>query len=127
MVLNPDVVVRSRGVMEKCSMCVQKVQAGKLEAKKSGTVIKDGAIKTACQAACSSNAIIFGDLNDSESVITKERNDERTYFLLEDVGVKPTTSYKVKVRNQDEPILMEAKVAASSAKTEEAKHEEKHS
>jgi molybdopterin-containing oxidoreductase family iron-sulfur binding subunit len=127
MVLNPDVVVRSRGVMEKCSMCVQKVQAGKLEAKKSGSAIKDGAIKTACQSACSSNAIIFGDLNDTESVITKERNDERTYFLLEDVGVKPTTSYKVKVRNQDEPILMEAKVAAHSAKTEEAKHEEKHS
>lgn len=126
MVLNPDVVVRSRGVMEKCSMCQQKLQAGKLEAKKAGTAIKDGAIKTACQSACSTDAIIFGDLNDSESLVTKERNDERTYFLLEDVGVKPTTSYKVKVRNQDEPILHHT-AKANGGKKEEAHHEEKHS
>jgi MoCo/4Fe-4S cofactor protein with predicted Tat translocation signal len=105
MVLNPDVVVRSRGVMEKCTMCQQRLQAGKLEAKKAGTPIRDGAIKTACQAACSTGAIIFGDLNDTESLVAKERGDDRTYFLLEDIGVKPTTSYKLKVRNQDEPIL----------------------
>lgn len=126
MVLNPDVVVRSRGVMEKCSMCQQKLQAGKLEAKKAGTAIKDGAIKTACQSACSTDAIIFGDLNDSESLVAKERNDERSYFLLEDVGVKPTTSYKVKVRNQDEPILHHI-AKANGGKKEEAHHEEKHS
>jgi molybdopterin-containing oxidoreductase family iron-sulfur binding subunit len=122
MVLNPDVVVRSRGVMEKCSMCVQRLQAGKLEAKKAGAPIKDGAIKTACQAACSTGAIIFGDLNDSESQVSKERADERTFFLLEDVGVKPTSSYKVKVRNQEEPILRHTEVAKAPA------HEtEKHS
>lgn len=126
MVLNPDVVVRSRGVMEKCSMCQQKLQAGKLEAKKLGMPLKDGAIKTACQSACSTDAIIFGDLNDSESIVTKERNDERTYFLLEDVGVKPTTSYKVKVRNQDEQIIFHENVATSEGK-KEAAHEEKHS
>ena len=127
MVLNPDVVVRSRGVMEKCSMCQQKLQAGKLEAKKAGMPIKDGAIKTACQSACSTDAIIFGDLNDSEAMVTKERNDERTYFLLEDVGVKPTTSYKVKVRNQDEPILRKKSAGAHGAEAAEAHTETKHS
>jgi molybdopterin-containing oxidoreductase family iron-sulfur binding subunit len=105
MVLNPDVVVRSRGVMEKCTMCQQRLQAGKLEAKKAGQPLVDLAIKTACQAACSTDAIIFGDLNDPESMVSKERNDERSYFLLEDVGIKPSSSYKVKVRNQDEQII----------------------
>ncbi len=127
MVLNPDVVVRSRGVMEKCSMCQQKLQAGKLEAKKAGTPVKDGAIKTACQSACSTGRHYFGDLNDNESQVTKERNDERTYFLLEDVGIKPTTSYKVKVRNQDEQIIFHDAVTKHEGKKEEAHHEEKHS
>ena len=125
MVLNPDVVVRSRGVMEKCSMCQQRLQAGKLEAKKAGAPVVDGAIKTACQSACPSSAITFGDLNDTDSMVSKERNDERTYFLLEDIGVKPTTSYKVKVRNQDEQIIFENEAAAPKAKTEEKA--EKHS
>ncbi|MEI6021081.1 MAG: 4Fe-4S dicluster domain-containing protein, partial [Bacteroidota bacterium] len=124
MVLNPDVVVRSRGVMEKCSMCQQRLQAGKLDAKKAGAPLKDGAIKTACQSACPSSAIVFGDLNDNDSMISKERNDERTYFLLEDVGIKPTNSYKVKVRNQEEQIIF----ADEAPKVEAAKEtEEKHS
>ncbi len=125
MVLNPDVVVRSRGVMEKCSMCQQRLQAGKLEAKKAGAPIKDGAIKTACQSACPSNAITFGDLNDKESMITKAFEDDRTYFLLEDIGVKPTNSYKVKVRNQDEPIL--AAHAAAPAPAEHKEESKTHS
>ncbi len=124
MVLNPDVVVRSRGVMEKCSMCQQRLQAGKLEAKKAGAPLKDGSVKTACQSACPSNAIVFGDLNDADSMISKERNDERSYFLLEDVGIKPTNSYKVKVRNQDEQIIF----AEEAPKAEAVKEtEEKHS
>jgi molybdopterin-containing oxidoreductase family iron-sulfur binding subunit len=124
MVLNPDVVVRSRGVMEKCSMCQQRLQAGKLEAKKLGASLKDGAIKTACQSACPSSAISFGDLNDPESMISKDRNDERSYYLLEDVGIKPTNSYKVKVRNQEEQIIF----AEETPKKEAAKEtEEKHS
>jgi MoCo/4Fe-4S cofactor protein with predicted Tat translocation signal len=105
MVLNPDVVVRGRGVMEKCSMCQQRLQAAKLDAKKAGTPIKDGSVKTACQSACSSGAIVFGDLNDLESEVAKGREDDRTYYLLEDIGVKPSTSYKVKVRNQDERLV----------------------
>jgi molybdopterin-containing oxidoreductase family iron-sulfur binding subunit len=120
MVLNPDVVVRSRGVMEKCSMCQQRLQAGKLEAKKAGQPIKDGSLKTACQAACSTGAIIFGDLNDTESVVAQERNDERTYFLLEDIGVKPSSSYKVKVRNQDEPMLAHHKHEKADGQKEQS-------
>jgi MoCo/4Fe-4S cofactor protein with predicted Tat translocation signal len=103
MVLNPDVVVRSRGVMEKCSMCVQRIQEGKLDAKKAERKLKDGEIKTACQQACPTNAIIFGDLNDEESAVTKLRKeDERNYYVLEEVGTKPTLSYLTKVRNCEE-------------------------
>jgi molybdopterin-containing oxidoreductase family iron-sulfur binding subunit len=103
MVLNPDVVVRSRGVMEKCSMCVQRIQEGKLDAKKAERKLKDGEIKTACQQACPTNAIIFGDLNDEESAVTKLRKeDERNYFVLEEIGTKPTVSYLTKVRNCEE-------------------------
>jgi molybdopterin-containing oxidoreductase family iron-sulfur binding subunit len=100
MVMNPDVVVRSRGVMEKCSMCQQRLQAGKTTAKKSGIPLKDGAIKTACQQACPTQAITFGDANDPESAITKARNDDRNFYMLEELGVKATVSYLVKVRNE---------------------------
>lgn len=103
MVLNPDVVVRSRGVMEKCSMCVQRIQGGKLEAKKAERKLMDGEIKTACQQACPTNAIIFGDLNDEASAVTKLRKeDERNYYVLEEIGTKPTLSYLTKVRNCEE-------------------------
>lgn len=103
MVLNPDVVVRSRGVMEKCSMCVQRIQGGKLDAKKAERKLIDGEIKTACQQSCPTNAIFFGDLNDEESAVTKLRKeDERNYFILEELGVKPTVSYLTKVRNCEE-------------------------
>ena len=108
MVLNPDVVVRGRGVMEKCSMCAQRLQAGKLAAKKEGKPLQDGSVKTACQQACPTHAIIFGDLNDAESMIAKTREDDRNYFLLEEIGIKPTVSYLVKVRNQEEEIVWEA-------------------
>lgn len=126
MVLNPDVVVRGRGVMEKCSMCQQRLQAGKLEAKKAGQPIKDGAIKTACQQACPTNAISFGDLNDKESQVTKDRENERNYFLLEEVGIKPTVSYLVKVRNQEEKITLEAEEKEEGEGHKEEKKEELH-
>lgn len=102
MVLNPDVVVRSRGVMEKCSLCVQRVQAGKLQAKKDGTPVKDGAIQTACASSCPTNAIAFGDINDSASRIRSEAKSDRAYHLLEEVGVKPNVWYQTKVRNIEE-------------------------
>lgn len=102
MVLNPDVTVRSRGVMEKCSMCVQRIQAGKLDAKKAGRRPKDGEVTTSCQTACSVNAISFGDYNDETSVVFNMRADERSYALLEEVGTEPNVYYQVKVRNVDE-------------------------
>ena len=99
MVLNPDVTVRSRGVMEKCSMCVQRIQAGKLDAKMKGTPVPDGSIETACAEACPTNAIIFGDLNDLKSEAAAANEDKRTYHALAEIGIRPNVSYKVKVRN----------------------------
>ncbi len=99
MVLNPDVNVRSRGVMEKCSMCIQMTQKTILDAKRDGRVIKDGEFQTACSNACSTGAMIFGDVNDTESTVTKLAKDDRMYHLLESVGTKPNVVYQVKVRN----------------------------
>ncbi|WP_346880670.1 TAT-variant-translocated molybdopterin oxidoreductase [uncultured Algibacter sp.] len=102
MVLNPDVVVRSRGVMEKCSMCIQKTQKTILDAKRDGRVIKDGEFQTACSAACSSGAMSFGDINDKDSKVAKLLKDDRMYHLLESVGTKPNVQYHTKVRNTTE-------------------------
>lgn len=99
MVLNPDVNVRSRGVMEKCSMCIQMTQATILNAKREGRPVVDGEFQTACSSACSSGAMIFGDVNDTESKVAKLAADERSYHLLEHVGTKPNVVYHVKVRN----------------------------
>ena len=99
MVLNPDVVVRSRGVMEKCSMCVQRIQAGKLEAKIDGTPVQNGAIESACSSSCPTNAIKFGDLNNTEHAISGEKNDDRAYLLMEEIGTQPNIYYQTKVRN----------------------------
>ncbi len=99
MVLNPDVVVRSRGVMEKCSMCIQMTQAVILKAKREGKAVDTDAFDTACSAACTSGSMVFGDVNDKESPIAKLEHDERMYHLLEHVGTKPNVFYHVKVRN----------------------------
>jgi len=99
MVLNPDVNVRSRGVMEKCSMCIQMTQLTILTAKREGRAIKDGEFETACSAACSSGAMAFGDVNDKESKVAELLEDDRMYHLLEHVGTKPNVIYHVKVRN----------------------------
>ncbi|MFI2742053.1 TAT-variant-translocated molybdopterin oxidoreductase [Zhouia sp. PK063] len=102
MVLNPDVVVRSRGVMEKCSMCIQRTQKTILDAKRDGRAIKDGEFQTACSAACSTGAMVFGDVNDKESEIVKLKNDKRMYHLLGFKGTRPNVFYHVKVRNTEE-------------------------
>jgi MoCo/4Fe-4S cofactor protein with predicted Tat translocation signal len=99
MVLNPDVVVRSRGVMEKCSMCIQKTQKTILDAKLDGRPIEEGEFQTACSNACSNGAMTFGDINDKESEITKLKENDRMYHLLESVGTKPNVMYQTKVRN----------------------------
>ena len=124
MVLNPDVVVRSRGVMEKCSMCIQRIQGGKLEAKKAERKLVDSDIKTACQQSCPTNAIYFGDLNDENSAIAVLRKeDERNYFILEEIGIKPTVSYLTKVRNAEESI---EEGRMPEGKSEEVKSETEH-
>lgn len=99
MVLNPDVVVRDRGVIEKCSFCVQGIQAAKLKAKKESRKVKDEEVQSACAEACPTHAIVFGDLNDTESRVAGLKADERSYNLLEEVGVQPNVYYMTKVRN----------------------------
>jgi MoCo/4Fe-4S cofactor protein with predicted Tat translocation signal len=110
MVLNPDVTVRSRGVMEKCSFCVQRIQAGKLEAKKEKRRPKDGEIITACAQSCPTNAITFGDKNDPESAISKIlaiEKEGRAFGVIEEINVSPNISYLVKVRNKDRAAVKE--------------------
>ncbi|WP_288438412.1 TAT-variant-translocated molybdopterin oxidoreductase [uncultured Chryseobacterium sp.] len=102
MVLNPDVVVRTRGVMEKCSMCIQMTQNTILEAKKEGRKVKDGEFQTACSKACSTGAMTFGDMNDKDSSIREQYASNRRYYLLEEIGTKPNVFYHTKVRNRVE-------------------------
>tara|TARA_B100001758_G_scaffold185010_1_gene161735 strand:- start:13469 stop:16435 length:2967 start_codon:yes stop_codon:yes gene_type:complete len=100
MVLNPDVVVRSRGVIEKCSMCIQKIQEIKLTAKNEGRPILDEEAQTVCASSCSTNAIVFGDANNPDSEISKLKEDERAYDLLDHLNVNPSVFYQTKVRNK---------------------------
>jgi len=102
MVINPDVTVRSRGVIEKCSLCIQMTQKTILDAKREGREIIDGEFQTACSNACSNGAIVFGDSNDKESQVTELKKNDRMYHLLESVGTKPNVFYHVKVRNTNE-------------------------
>jgi len=99
LVLNPDVVTRFRGVMEKCTMCIQRIQAGKLQAKIEKRTMKDGEVKVACQQTCPTNAIVFGNRNDPNSEVSKALKSERTYYVLEELNVQPGIGYQVKVRN----------------------------
>ncbi|MEZ5045507.1 MAG: TAT-variant-translocated molybdopterin oxidoreductase [Chitinophagaceae bacterium] len=120
MVLNPDVTVRSRGVMEKCSFCVQRLQSAKTTAKKEGRVMKDGEATTACQQSCPTDAIVFGNVNDKESKIFKlryEEQKERVFHVLEDIHTLPNINYLSKIRNAS--VLM-------SADPEKAHHETAH-
>jgi molybdopterin-containing oxidoreductase family iron-sulfur binding subunit len=106
MVLNPDVTVRSRGVMEKCSFCVQRLQEAKLNAKKEDRVLKDGEAKTACMQACPTDAIVFGNVHDKESRISKmrEENEARTFYVIEQLHTLPNINYLARIRNTDEVI-----------------------
>jgi MoCo/4Fe-4S cofactor protein with predicted Tat translocation signal len=130
MVLNPDVVVRTRGVMEKCSFCVQKIQAGKLVAKKEDRKVVDGDVTTACADVCPTNAITVGDWNDTESMVRKSSQGDRAYQVLEEVGTKPNIWYKVKVRNEENAALEAIQTAHDSghgdAHAEEGHTEETH-
>ncbi len=101
MVLNPDVTVRAKGVMEKCSFCIQRIQEKKLEAKLEGRALLDGEIKTACQQVCPAQSITFGDLNNEDSEISRHLKDPRNYHLLEEIHTLPSVSYLTKIRNKE--------------------------
>jgi molybdopterin-containing oxidoreductase family iron-sulfur binding subunit len=102
MVLNPDVVVRSRGVMEKCSMCIQMTQATILKAKKEGRAVNKNEFATACSEACSTGAMVFGDINNAEDTVADLKEDKRAFHVLDYIGTKPNVVYQVKVRNTNE-------------------------
>lgn len=104
MALNPDVTVRVRGVMEKCTFCVQRIKDGKNTAKDENRPLKDGDIKTACQEVCPSDAIQFGDLNDKGSAVSKAFETHRQYTLLEEVNAAPRVRYMTKIRNTDRDL-----------------------
>jgi molybdopterin-containing oxidoreductase family iron-sulfur binding subunit len=98
LVLNPDVTVRSRGVMEKCTFCVQRIEEAKLEA--GGHAVRDGDLQTACQQSCPARAIVFGDLNDPASQAARLAADSRSYRVLEELNVQPSVNYLAIVRNR---------------------------
>jgi MoCo/4Fe-4S cofactor protein with predicted Tat translocation signal len=104
MVLNPDVTVRSRGVIEKCSFCVQRIQEGKLTAKKENRALRDADVRTACQTACPTGAITFGDLNNPDSDLNARLKNELVYQVLEEINVQSSVHYSAKVINRDEAI-----------------------
>jgi molybdopterin-containing oxidoreductase family iron-sulfur binding subunit len=97
---NPDVTVRTRGIMEKCTFCIQRVQEAKYDSKDRGEKMRDGEILTACQQTCPTDAIIFGDINDPSSQVSKLRADQRAFRVLEVLNTKPSISYMTKVRNK---------------------------
>jgi molybdopterin-containing oxidoreductase family iron-sulfur binding subunit len=96
---NPDVTVRSRGVMEKCTYCVQRIVERRIEAEKEGRRVRDGEVVTACAQACPADAIVFGDLNDGASRVARLKAEARNYALLESLNTQPRTTYLAAVRN----------------------------
>ena len=115
MVLNPDVTVRARGVMEKCSFCIQRIQAGKLQAKREGRTLEDRDVNSACSVACPTDAIVFGDMKNKNSKITRllklnkkqagsgrvKVGEARAYHVLEELNVSPNVWYMTKIRNKN--------------------------
>ena len=99
MVFNPEVSVRVRGVMEKCTYCVQRIKEAKLVALNEKRTLRDGDIQTACSQACPSNAIVFGDLNDKNSRVAKLQTLARSYAMLFELNIRPRTQYLAKIRN----------------------------
>ncbi|GAB1398259.1 TAT-variant-translocated molybdopterin oxidoreductase [Saprospiraceae bacterium] len=104
MVLNPDVTVRTRGVIEKCSFCIQRVQEGKLTAKSENRQLRDGDVKSACMTACPTGAITFGNINDPESAVSKKNANSINYLVLEEVNVAPNVMYSAKIINSNESL-----------------------
>jgi molybdopterin-containing oxidoreductase family iron-sulfur binding subunit len=103
-VRNPNVTVRSRGVMEKCTYCVQRINAAKINAEKANRQVRDGEIQTACQAACPTQAIVFGDINNRETAVARLKSNSLNYGLLIELNTKPRTTYLAKLKNPNPEI-----------------------
>ncbi len=123
LVLNPEVTVRGRGVMEKCTYCIQRVQNGKITARNAGRPVEDGEIQSACQTACPTQAIVFGDLKDPGSRVSKLQQDPRSYAMLAELNIKPRTLYLARVRNTHQRLkLAQQLVEAHHAEHAGAEH-----
>ncbi|HYG14807.1 MAG TPA: TAT-variant-translocated molybdopterin oxidoreductase [Bacteroidia bacterium] len=122
MVLNPDVTVRTRGVMEKCSFCIQRIQYGKLQAKLQNRKVMDGEIKMACQQSCASGAIVFGDLKDPNSEISRLYRNQRAYHLLDELNTQPAIVYMTEIRNNDYPSASSQQDHAKAGHEESENH-----
>lgn len=130
LVLNPEVTVRHRGVMEKCTYCVQRIKSVQIEAKNEQRPIEDGEIVTACQQACSTNAIEFGDLNNEKSLVAQAHANPRSYTALSELNIKPRTAYLARISNPHpslaKPVTEEHGHGDQHAHAEHGKKEEKH-
>jgi molybdopterin-containing oxidoreductase family iron-sulfur binding subunit len=108
MMRNPDVTVRSRGVMEKCSYCIQRISEHRIDAERADKKIEDGSLQTACQQSCPANAIIFGNINDPNSRVAKLKAQDRNYAVLADLNTRPRTTYLAEVRNPNPELELQA-------------------
>jgi len=117
LVRNPEVTVRSRGVMEKCSYCIQRINRARYDAEKENRPIRDGEIVTACQQACPARAIVFGNQADPSSAVSKAKAEKREYGLLTDLGTRPRTTYLASLSNPNPAILAAGPVGAAEEKS----------